>query len=141
LEQRGMTGLIAATIEAARAADADRVDAQVILPCTPVSVGTLRDLIRLLGGDFPRLHDVLLIVSELVTCGIQSRDSAGDVIATVAIGGHAARVAVVFDAAPVPEGTVNGEFGRRMTLVHGIADVCHHDTVTGRAETSAEVKW
>ena len=62
-----MTGLITATIRAGAATEATHVNGQVILPCTPRSPGTLRQLIRLLVSDFPRLDDVLVIVSELIT--------------------------------------------------------------------------
>ena len=119
-----MTGLLTATIEVAAAATTTPVDAHVLLPSTPESVGILRHLIRLPAGDFLRLDDVLLIVSELVTCGIPHPGSAGDVTATVAVGEHAARITASQDA-PVRTCIANTGFGRRMALVHGVADLCH----------------
>lgn len=84
---------------------------------------------------------MLLILSELVTCGISYPGPAGDVTAKVVIGNHMACVTVAQDIAPVRKSIANTGFGRRMTLVHGVADVCHHSTFADRAETMAEVKW
>jgi hypothetical protein len=139
-----MTGLISATIEVGAATEATRVDAQVMLPCVPTSPGMLRGVIRALAGDFPRLDDVLLIASELVTCAIRTRP-AGDITANVVVGEHGARVTVALDLDRAPTRTrvtaVDTGFGWATVVVQGTADICHHDTVGDRAETTAEVKW
>ncbi len=107
-----------------------------------MSVRTVRHIVGALAAGCPRLDDLLLITSELVTCGIRSQPwSADDAVAvSVVIGDYLAQVTVAQGLAPGHKRGVDGGFGRAMLVVHSVADVCHHRTLSGRARTSAEVK-
>ncbi len=137
-----MSGTLTAAIAATATSRTTAIDMHVTLPCTPMSVPTVRQLVRLLAADCPRLDDLLLITSELVTCGIAHPASAGGAVTVSAVIGECtARIAMAHDLAPVRERATNTGFGRAMVLVHDVADVCYHLTVGDRAETTAEVKW
>jgi anti-sigma regulatory factor (Ser/Thr protein kinase) len=107
------------------------------------SVGRARALVaRTLGTDWPGLHDVLVMVSELACNAVRHTASgAGGVFGvTVSAAGCTARIEVsdagglTRPAIPDPDADLTGDGGRGLRIVDALADSWGHDgDETGRA--------
>jgi anti-sigma regulatory factor (Ser/Thr protein kinase) len=120
------------------------------VPGVPSIVGTARRLVRLALSDSPRVDDIELIASELVTNAIrhtstESRTSA--VTLRLLVESSRVRVEVldlgrvswVRPATPVDED--EDECGRGLLIVDALADRAGHDPVPLGQISWAEVSW
>ena len=127
---------------------AAQIDWRVSVPGLPAIVGTARHLVRSVLTDSPRLDDVELVTSELVTNAIRHTPS-GDNGSTVSLRILAApgwvRIEVSdFGSACWSEPSIPGEYdenGRGLIIVNALADRSGHEA-TARGQISwAEISW
>ncbi len=123
-------------------------DWRISFPGVPAIVAVARQLVRATLGDSPRLEDLELITSELVTNAIRHTPSGetGSML-TLRIRGRAgwARIEVSdlgsaswAEAAPLAE---DGECGRGLIIVAALADRAGHGPVPGGHVAWAELRW
>ncbi len=124
------------------------IDWRVSVPGLPSIVSTARRLVRTALGDSPRVDDIELIVSELVTNAIRhTRSGARGSAVTLRILAepYRARVEVidlgrtswVRPAAPAEE----DECGRGLLIVNALADRAGHEKVPLGQVSWAEISW
>jgi anti-sigma regulatory factor (Ser/Thr protein kinase) len=120
----------------------------VVFPGTPSSAPAARGFLRGVLAASPRLDDLELIVSELVTNAIRHTPSGqpgGSLTLTVEHGPGRARIEVgdlgTERWQPQPCDP-SAEYGRGLLLVMALADGIGHDAIPGkRHRTWAEVSW
>ena len=130
-------------------ADADApLDWRISFPGVPAIVAVARQLVRATHEGSPRLEDLELVTSELVTNAIRHTPSgeAGSLL-TLRIRGRAgwARIEVsdlgsTSWAEPAPTGEQD-ECGRGLVIVNALADRAGHEPVAGGQVSWAEIRW
>ena len=120
----------------------------VVFPGTPSSAPAARGFLRGVLAASPRLDDLELIVSELVTNAVRHTPSGqpgGSLTLTVEHAPRRARIEVgdlgTERWQPLP-GDPSAEYGRGLLLVMALADGIGHDAIPGNRHRSwAEVTW
>jgi anti-sigma regulatory factor (Ser/Thr protein kinase) len=124
------------------------LDWRISFPGVPAIVAVARQLVRATHEDSPRLDDLELVTSELVTNAIRHTPSgqAGSLL-TLRIRGRAgwARIEVsdlgsTCWAEPGPTGEED-ECGRGLVIVNALADRAGHEPMTGGQVSWAELRW
>jgi|HubBroStandDraft_6_1064221.scaffolds.fasta_scaffold815811_1 anti-sigma regulatory factor (Ser/Thr protein kinase) len=124
------------------------MDTAVTFPGLPAIVPSARRFVRGILGDSPRVDDMELIASELITNSIRHTPSGGDggeFTVTVRTGPSWARVEVS-DAGtgqwhPHDGGRPDDEYGRGLAIIAMLADKFGHDATPGGQTLWAEVHW
>jgi anti-sigma regulatory factor (Ser/Thr protein kinase) len=141
-----MSGPIPASIEIQD--DGTALDWRVSFPGVPAVVAVARQLVRAAHEDSPRLDDIALITSELVSNAIRHTPS-GQVgsLLTLRIRGTAgwARIEVgdlgsASWAGPAKTAEED-ECGRGLVIVNALADRAGHEPVPGGQISWAEIHW
>lgn len=128
--------------------DGTALDWRVSFPGVPEIVAVARRLVRATHEDSPRLADIELVTSELVTNAIRHTPSgrAGSLL-TLRIRGKAgwARIEVgdLGSASWIEptETAEEGECGRGLLIVNALADRAGHEPVPGGQVSWAEIHW
>lgn len=124
------------------------LDWRISFPGVPAIVAVARQLIRATHEDSPRLEDLELVTSELVTNAIRHTPSgrAGSLL-TLRIRGRAgwARIEVsdlgsTSWTEPGPTGEQD-ECGRGLVIVNALADRAGHEPAAGGQVSWAELRW
>lgn len=115
-----------------------------VLPCTPPSAGRARRVTRAFLDECPRVDDIELIVSELVTNSVlhSASSGAGTVALTLALAETTARVTVIDDGTPSGGASSDrNDHGRGLDIVRFLAAAYDLVSSSDRTETWAEVAW
>jgi anti-sigma regulatory factor (Ser/Thr protein kinase) len=122
----------------------------VIYPGTPESASAVRKFVRATLAHSPRVRDLELIASELVTnaiCHTPSGHDGGTVTITIRQRPGRARLEVADLGAPPwrpsrPDGDGMAEHGHGLAIVAALADEVSYEVVAGHGQIIwAEVTW
>jgi anti-sigma regulatory factor (Ser/Thr protein kinase) len=127
---------------------ADVVDWRVSVPGVPVMVAVARQLVRAALEHSPRVRDVELIISELVTNAINHTPSGGvGSLVTLRIRANTGWARIEISdlgstswSTPGSRG-VEDERGRGLVIVNSLADRSGHEPADGGHVSWAEVRW
>jgi anti-sigma regulatory factor (Ser/Thr protein kinase) len=126
----------------------DVVDWRVSVPGVPVMVAVARQLVRAALEHSPRVRDIELIISELVTNAINHTPSgeAGSLV-TLRIRAKTGWARIEISdlgstswSTPTPRDIAN-ERGRGLVIVNSLADRAGHGPADGGHVSWAEVHW